>query len=458
MSQSPAHATGLQELAVVRDGTRTTRTTALLAVCIFAIALWQNLSAVDESPFHPDESRWISRSDYLQNLIRPTSQTWDDRYLTRGQPPMGSYVTGLGLFLQGRPLGEYGPWDFHFGNEVNVVWNVVKGNMPTAADILAARRTNAVLGALTCVVLFLVVTWLTHWIGGTIGALFFAFHPLQTYLASLAVSDTLFTLFVALSTLVAVMLAAKPNWPRAISLGVVLGMGASTKLSPLFVAVALAGLGGLFLVGNLLRSIPLVPAFVKRRRGSAGEHRRLGWMLLTLPAVTFATFVVSYPYLWPDPIGRTQALLNFRLDEIANQGQIWPGTAIGSRVEAITRTWQNLEYTYSTTDRLFSAIGDALGQHWTGFGIDVPLALAGLILLVALTLSRRLPVRQLLALAVVLTQSAIILAKLSIDFNRYYLPLVFACALGVGFLAGQATIWVQSRASHRRATLAPPSR
>src|SRR5262249_35163528 len=166
--------------------------------------------------------------------------------------------------------------------------------------------------------------------------------------------------------------------------------------------------------------------------------------------MAFAFFVVSYPYLWPDPIGRTRALLDFRQHEMENQAQIWPDTAIDSRAEAIKRTWDNLENTYSTSERIISAVGHAVNQDWTGFGIDVPVAVAGLCLFAALTLMRGLPARHLLALAVVGSQSAIILAKLSVDFNRYYLPLVFVSALGVGLLVGQVSIWAQRSVRQRR--------
>jgi hypothetical protein len=451
MAQSPPRPTGIDASVLGRVVGSRSWLIVLLALLVFAISLWQNLSSVAQSPFHPDESRWINRSDYLVEFLHPTSQAWEDRYLTRGQPPMGSYITGIGLYLQGRQLGQNGPWDFHFGTDTDVLWNVVKGNMPAPADIIAARRTSAVVGALTCVTLFLIVTWLSHWVGGLVGALFLAFHPLQVYLASLAVSDAVFTLFVALATLAAIVLAARPSWPRAIALGVILGAGASTKLSPLFVAVALAALGVVLLVEEELGHLPVVGKLWRRfLPAREPSRRRLGWMLIALPAVAFATFVLSYPYLWPDPIGRTRALLDFRQNEMDNQAHIWPDNAIDSRAEAFQRTWDNLENTYSTSERIISAVGGAFNQDWSGFGIDVPVAVAGLCLFAGLALLRGLPTRHLLALAVVVAQSATILAKLNVDFNRYYLPLVFASALGVGFLAGQIAIWARRTAGERR--------
>jgi Dolichyl-phosphate-mannose-protein mannosyltransferase len=436
-----------------------------LALLVFAVSLWQNLAAVSESQFHPDESRWLNRAYFLRELFHPTSALWEDRYLTRGQPPMGSYVTGLGLLLQGRGLDQNGPWNFHYGNEVTVTWNLVKGNMPTPDDLVAARRTNAVVGALTCLVLFLIVTALSHWVGGAIAALFLAFHPLQIYLASLGVSDAVFTLFLALATLAIILLAARPTWPRAVALGVILGFGASTKLSPIFVAVALAALGAVILADGLLRRLPLVGRLWARwSRVAGGSSHRLGWMLISLPAIAFATFVASYPYLWPDPIGRTRLLLDFRRNEMENQARIWPSTAVDSHVDALRRTWLNLERNYSASERLFASAGRALGHDWAGKGVDVPLALAGLAIFAWLALRAGFPSRQVLALALLAAQSAAILGNMRVDFNRYYLPIVFVCAVGVGMLAGQVWIWVVPRLSHlpsiigRRPSIASRSR
>jgi hypothetical protein len=411
---------------------------AALVVFVFAISFWQNYDAIDKSPFHPDESRWINRAYYFKELLHPTSDVWEDRYLTRGQPPMGSILTGLGLFLQGRTLDQTGPWDFHYGSESNINWNVVKGNMPAAGDLMAARRTSAVVGALTCVTLFLIVTLLTNWIGGLIGALFLSYHPLQIYLASIAVSDAIFTMLVAMSVLAAVMLARKPTWLRAAVLAVTFGLGASTKLSPVFVAAGMAAGGVVFVIGDRLAGLPVIGRIWRFfSRESESYNRRLGWMLILLPVIAGTFFVVSYPYLWPDPIGRTQILLDFRQNEMENQARIWPSTAVDSRIEALDRTWQNLEDRYSTTSKLFDKLGSWVDRDWSGMGFDVPLGIAGLILFGLLALRKGLASPAMLALAVLAGQSAVILANMRVDFNRYYLPLVFAVAIGVGMLAGE---------------------
>jgi hypothetical protein len=433
----------------------------VLVVGVFALGLWQNLDALTASQFHPDESRWLNRAYYLRELLHPTSKVWEDRYLTRGQPPMGSYVTGIGLILQGRDLTTNGPWDFHFGNEATTTWNAVKGNMPAPGDLKAARRTNAVVGALSCAVLFLIVARLTNVFGGLVAGIFLAFHPLQVYLASIGVSDAVFTLFFALAALAGIALARAPSWPRALALGVVLGCGASTKLSPLFVSIPLAALGVAILADPILRELPVAGRlWAQISRVEVGSKRRLGWMLLSLPAITAATFVLSYPFLWPDPIGRTEELIDFRRYEMDNQARIWPSTSVDSRVEAVRRTWTNLEHVYSSTGRSVAWIGRGLGQHWERPGFDLPLALLGLVVLSWLAWRRGIASPQMLALAILGVQSAVILSGLRVDFNRYYLPFVLTSGAGIGVLSGQiwtmATTWFGRRQVSAERRLARP--
>jgi hypothetical protein len=409
----------------------------LLALVVFVVSLLDSGLRIDRTEFHPDESRWINRSYYLRELTDPFGESWADRYLIRGQPPMGSYVTGLGLLLQGRNLDTNGPWDFRFGNETNTTWNVIKGNMPVHDDLMAARRTAAFLSALTCVALFLSVGLVTNWVGGLIAGLFLALHPLHQYLATLATSDAFFTTFVALSLLAAIWLAMRPSWWRALLLALPLAAGASTKLSPIFLAVGLGIVGAVILVDPVLRRAPLVGSIWRfLSRGDPLRGRRLSWMLLAQPALVGFLFVLSYPYLWSDPIGRTVTLFDFRRYEMANQARIWPHAAVDTRFEALDRTWHALNNVYSTSDRVIAEIGTWFGQDWTGRGIDLFLAVPGLVILLYLAWQHGLASRHSMAFAVVIGQAIMIIGGLGVDFNRYYLPLAFVAAVGVGVLSG----------------------
>src|SRR5215216_2731206 len=232
----------------------------LLAGLVFLVALWVNLSAVPTTEFHRDEARWVHRARFLEELRNPTGEFWRESELMIGQPPLGSYLMGLGLILQGRDLDTNGFYDFHFGPD----WNWRHGTMPDEADLAAARRTNSVVGALIAAGVYLIARGLSNAVAGIAAAALLVPHPLSIYLSSLAGSDALVTLLVVLAA------------------------------------------AGLILV-----------IYGWRSSGASARHDgRLGWRLLVQPPLAAATFVASFPYLWSDPVGRTRDLLEFRAIEM----------------------------------------------------------------------------------------------------------------------------------------------
>jgi 4-amino-4-deoxy-L-arabinose transferase-like glycosyltransferase len=423
------------------------------ALLVVLVSLWQFSNDKRTTRFHPDESRWINRAQYLTELRHPLSSFWADAYLIRGQPPMGSYLTGLGLFLQGHDLEGTGPWDFHYGNDSDINWNVTYGNMPTASDLLAARNAAIAVGILTSLLVYLIVTQLTNWIGGVVAGVFMGVHPLSVYLSTLAVSDAVFTTVVALSVLVAIWLAKRPAWGRAIVLGIVFGVGSSLKLSPMFVAAGLAGVGALIVAWPIARRIRPARWLWSWLGAEAASIRRLGWMLIALPMIAVTVFLVSYPYLWPDPVGRTRVLFEFRRAEMKNQARIWEDAAINSRPEAIRRTWDMLETRYSASGKFLVKSG--LAERREGDpngaepGYDLPFAIAGLVAFGVTALRRGFRSPHLLAFLTLMGQSGIILGGLSVDFDRYYLPFVLMFAIGLGVGIGEGVTWL----SHLRARL-----
>ena len=390
----------------------------LIAVALFFLALVVNLSHIAGTEFHRDEARWIHRARFVEQLANPVGPYWQERDLLRGQPPVGSYLMGIGLMAQGRDLATNGLWNFNFGER----WNRRHGRMPSMADLVAARRTNAFVGALIAATIFGIGRRLSGRLAGIVAALMLIFHPLSIYLSSLAGSDAVLTLLVALATLAAITLADRPTWGRSLLLGALLGLGGAAKLSPLLLAVPLGGLGLL-----------LAWAGWRRRDGVATA---LGWRLLPLPIVAVATFIASYPYLWPDPVRRSVLLFTFRAREMASQGQIWDDLNVTSRADALSRVGRWLGEEFSTTGSLASWVAGRLGLAWEPAGIDLLLALAGGLVLAATTLRGGWRSRHLLAVVVLGGQVAAIVLGMRADFERYLYPVVLAEMLGVGILIG----------------------
>ena len=419
---------------------------AIPALVLFSVALVHNLDQVPKTVFHRDESRWVGRAYFLDELVHdPLGPTWDDSDLTRNQPPLGSYLMGLGLVLQGRDTTttlNHRLYDF----DHDFRWNVAHGRQPEGEDIQAGRRTNAVVGALLAMTLFVIGQQLAGVIGGIVASLFLMFNPLAMHMSSWAGADALLALTVALAALTAIRLAERPGWGKAILLGVLLGLGAATKLSPLLVA-GLAGVAG----GALL-----IAGRPWDRGPAGGRQQTLGWMLLTCPFVAFATLVASYPYLWTSPIPHLREMFAYRSDEMALQGNIpavgtpgWTSIAVnGGLPDAVARTrfWLGDALTTGRVlgDWLDRRFGWSLDLAW----LDLTLGAAGLALLALIVLLNGPVSRTGGGLLILLGQTLVIWVGMRADFDRYQLPILVALLAGLAVAVGSSVQVIRLMASH----------
>lgn len=416
----------------------------VVATLLFLLACWQFTSVIDDRPMHRDEARWIHRATYIRELLHPLSDYWDEktwisrggtldeRYRLRAQPPMGSYVMGLGFLLQGQALPDIGFWNM----DRDDAWNLEQGNQPFAADVHTARRTSAIIGALTVVLVYFIASLLTNPVGGMIAGIFLTLHPLMIHLATFAGSDAVLGLSIVLAAVAASRLADRPSWPRAILLGAILGLGASTKLSPLGVTAPLALLGAIAMVYQLLLGRQA------RRDGPASTRDeppswpswRLSLGLLSTPIVALITFIVSYPYLWRDPIGHIHALIDYRQWGMDIQGRLWSHIAVETRTEALERVGTRLGDEWTVLGRA----REAAGWSRTPDGLELALAAAGLVILLWLAAQRGLWSAPALIAAVLTGQAAITVYGLGVDWARYHLPILLLVAVCIGVLGGAA--------------------
>ena len=382
-------------------------------VAIFLLSFLLSRGSAQLPNFNPDESRWISRAHYLADLADPFGPTWDDQYTTRGQPPFGSYVTGAGLLLHGRDLVTNPPWDFSLSWEENLA----AGNKPIAADLQAARATSAILTAATAIVLIGIASVYVPLSWALLAGCIFAVHPFSRYIGSLATADAVFGLLIAMAALAMAQCARRRAWQWAGVAGLLLGLGGATKLSPLAVA---AGLTGLAL---LLAALPagLIDA-PPSRRSLAGMG-----VLISLACAT--AFVVVYPYLWPDPIGRTVNLFTFRVVEMATQASDWPVMAVPTRLDAIRRTGLNFSEHYSLLGGLASAAHVQVPRSC--LQLEVVLAVVGIGVMARDALRAGLLSAQMLVLAVLGGQVIVTILGMRSEFDRYHLPAALLGAVAI---------------------------
>ena len=403
----------------------------LIGAALFGLALWVGLGHVATTTFHRDEARWVGRAYFIDELFNPGSDTWLDAELTRNQPPLASYLMGFGLLVQGKdPDTTPRNLLYDFGRSER--WNQLRGRIPSTEDISAGRRTDSFVGALLILLVYTVARRLTNRVGGTIASLVLIPNSLFIYLASLANSDMLLTLCVVGAAAAGLALARRPTWWRAVLLGAMLGLGTSTKLSPLLVAVIVAGYGVLLLVANQ----------PWRRRDEEDRTRiGLGLMLMTVPFTAFATFVLSYPYLWPDPIQRTIFMFQFRSGEMENQGELWQDRQVAGTFDAIERLRWHMAEQFSVSAWLSGEFRERIGWGWDLPDADLLLGVAGVGVLFLLAAHYGLRSPHALTLLLLGSQVAITIAGLQADFERYYLPILATFAITTGVLIGQLWSW-----------------
>ncbi|HEV2108732.1 MAG TPA: glycosyltransferase family 39 protein [Thermomicrobiales bacterium] len=430
----------------------------VLPLALFAITLWHLLPAVETTPFHRDEARWVHRVYYLREWRDPLGPrwqdsgydvgtgSWDERFRMSGQPPLAPYLFGLGLLAQGRDLTTNGFWNM----DRDDAWNTAEGNMPDPADLRAARRTNVVIAGLIVVAAYLLGSHLINRTGGVAGAIVLIFHPLLSDAATRAWADPALVLCVALAALAAYALGQHPTWPRALLLGALLGLGGAAKLSPLPVAVGMAGAGLLLLIlgRQSTRSASLTRVSEQIRPGMpATDVRRLGWMLLTLPVVAWFTFVAAYPYLWINPVTQTYRLFDFRADSFTSQGHAWPNAAVETRTEALDRVWTLLTARWASTG---GWLADRLGTGLPLRYADLLLAIAGAAMLILLVRRRGLASGTGLATLLLSGHVALTILAMRVDYARYHLPIVLTVAVCCGVFIGTAWQVVSAHAASYR--------
>lgn len=430
--------------------------TVLLAATLFAIAFAHYESGVDTTDLQPDESRWINRAHYLTDLQDPFGPTWNDQYLTRGQPPVGSYVMGLGFLVQGENLDTNPAWDYRRGWE----WNTQNGMYPSQEDLRTGRMTNVFLGSVAVVLTFLAVRLLSNAVGGVIAATILIVHPLQSWHSRLALADTTLTLTLAAMILVLILLMRRPGWFKALTVGILIGIGGANKLTPLALAFVIAA------VGFVMFAISIYTRYRESPSGAKFSNvippgSSLSWMLMSVPVVAGATFVAMYPYLWPHPIDNTAKILDFRQQEMDAQARIYPKFAVDSTWEAIQRTWISLSGgTNDSGVRLWSATDQILG--WLGLpelgsrlgSLDLIFAIVGLGLLFYVGTRITFRSGHLIVALVLAAQVLTIVFSMRADFERYYLPIVLATAVltgsGLGLLMQPALSFLQGRLPIRK--------
>ena len=418
-------------------------------VLLIALGTFAHLErSVERTPFHRDEARWVHRVYYLGHWRDPlgprwqeegyaaTYGSWDEFRRMRDQPLMASYLLGLGLLVQGRDLDVNGFWNM----ERDEAWNVARGHMPGRADLFAARRANVALAALTAGIMYVVGSRLSGTFGGLTTGLVQGFHPLVLDTATRAWGDASLVVFIALSALALQAWGSRPNWARAILVGVLLGCGAAAKLSPLLLSVPLGVFGAVLLV-------PRVRYWVSRL--TSGQTLQL----VSMPVIALATFIAAYPYLWQNPFTHLVRMYQFRLDSFESQGNANPEARVTGIGNAMERVGGELGTAANVSGLLASKFADATGAlspAWFGVSSwDLAVTIAGLLLACHFIGRWGLMSGNALAVMFLTGQSVFVIMVMGVEYARYLLPLTLTISMALGLVVDGVRLGLWRPAARR---------
>jgi hypothetical protein len=173
-------------------------------------------------------------------------------------------------------------------------------------------------------------------------------------------------------------------------------------------------------------------AFGLPRRGRLTQRdAAYGIHGLLVGTAAVVTFVALYPYLWPDPIGRTRNLFTFRAEEMEAQSSEWPVMAVPNRFEALRRVNVNFTERFSLSTTAISWLGGHTSPpllRQAEFLIPV----IGILIMVGMAIRDGPLSPQCLVLVVLGGQVLVTILGMRSEFDRYHLPMALLGAVATG--------------------------
>lgn len=404
---------------------------ALEAALACALVVWVYCSGLGQVRFHHDESFWIVGSRIFEEFVQAnfSSPDFEESYSTLTQPPLASYVIGLGRRAGGfDQTAHTKAWDGNKSPETNVI----EGRAPSDRLLWWSRLPMAMLAAVAILLTFLL---LRDWAGHLTAWIWILFAVTNGYfLLQLRRAMGEAVLMVCLMS--AAMLCGKllttpldetsqsmKRWMWRVALiGLTVGLAASAKLN----GFSALGAGLAVIVFSLFG-----------RPEQTGRRAALGVAaVLTLLLSTAGTFVALNPYLWPEPLARTGRMFEMRIVETRQFEQQFAQTRITS-VEDRART---------IAGRIFHDYASIGSRDRTGIAklANALLCLGGIgwcLWLSARWLKTRAGQPTSLALVAIAATTGIPMLFTPLDWDRYYLiPAYFSSvfvAVALGALASR---------------------
>ncbi len=296
----------------------------LVAAALIALmAVWLVLIARDGDR-HPyaDETEWITSGYRTLGLVRDLASPgdWDQAYVDLGawgnqNPPVGKLIIGVAVAAV-RANGDSVRYLTTF--PFNYQRNLLAGNFPPTAYLVAARTAMALCGAACLVLIYIAAVLLlrVRWAPLAAPILLFASDTFVMHATRVFTDVPQLLLILAAVVAMLVFIGSQRTWVLVLAL-VLAGLACATKFS----------------------AAPIVAAAMLFVAISHGSWRRRALQLVAVAVIPFGVFVAVNPYLYPAPIERTRTVMRQWSAYVARQQEEsqlrW--SAIHSRVDAISK-------------------------------------------------------------------------------------------------------------------------
>ncbi len=263
--------------------------TALIAITLLSsVILFSNRG---KTPFHGDESGWISSGYYYTELLLRRDFDWQ-KWVCTPCGPWGSRLNPhLGQWLIGIPLITLSPkGESTFFNLYNFkqsfLNNKKEGRVPPRQILLRARISPVVFGTLSCLVIFVIGYYVSGLWTGLIAVLLMLSNKLFIILSTQAMTDIFYNFFLLCGCLASVLLLKLNQKFRLLSASLMCGVLAGLASSVKITGVIIGGLVFLCVVLYKKRVCDL----------------RIKEAISCLTVFSFSAIMIIYllnPYLWP---------------------------------------------------------------------------------------------------------------------------------------------------------------
>jgi len=408
----------------------------LLMIVFLGAFYFRDLHLVE---FHIDESHWIGTSYMFEAYFKGEfwSDAWDESQPTLTNPPVPRYVIGISRFVGGYRIPDLNRrWDY----EHNRNFNLRRGAMPSNGLLWWSRLPMALLGVFSLAMGFFLLCKVGGRLPAYLWVIFGVANPfmlLQTRRAMAEASILFFVMLAALCCYGAIRTLRQPPekapWLPYLLLGlcgVCIGLAGESKINGLSVLVGV---------------VASIAAFVLWQQkdaptSKAGKARRILGLSALVSVVTVVVFLGSYPYLWPNLLGRTLKIAQNRVEEMRYQSTQHPSDAIETLEQRLTiiprRIFQDYAVFHFDGTRVLNVALTVLGAGLTAWKVR------------AWAIGRDDDPAALVLLTFALTASVPAFLTL-LDWDRYYLfPVFFSTGfimLAIGWLVKQARRWTLDR-------------